>query len=102
MYSRGCAGWMVDPVKAELGPQRWRADVQDWVRRAHRGTGVKGAYGSRTAYWFGRSNWGGPIIGPCAPKPTPTQGKGNGNGNGNGHDPKPTDPPPPPEPTPKP
>jgi membrane peptidoglycan carboxypeptidase len=102
LYSRGCAGWMVDPVKAELGPQRWRADVQDWVRRAHRGTGVKGAYGSRTAYWFGRSNWGGPIIGPCAPKPTPTEGKGNGNGNGNGHDPKPTDPPPPPEPTPKP
>ncbi len=99
LYSRGCGTWLVDPVKAELGPDRWNADVEGWVRRARRGAGVKGDYGSRTAYWPGNSTWGGRLVGPCpAPKPTPTD---NGNGNGNGNGPKPTNPgetPPPPPP----
>ncbi|MEO8273589.1 MAG: transglycosylase domain-containing protein, partial [Chloroflexota bacterium] len=93
LYSRGCGGWRVDPVKAEIGPDSWKADVEDWLRRARRGTGVKGEYGSRTALWPGNSNWGGTLVGPCpAPKPTPTDGNGNGNGNGNGPGPKPTQP----------
>ncbi|HUQ43275.1 MAG TPA: transglycosylase domain-containing protein [Candidatus Limnocylindria bacterium] len=94
LYTRGCAGWMVDPVKAELGPSRWDDDVADWIRRAHRGVGTRGALGSTIAYWFGSGTWGGPLIGPCAqPKPQPTGDPGNGNGGG--HGPKPTKPPPP-------
>jgi len=70
LYSQGCAGWMVDPVKAELGPDRWLDDVAAWVSRARRGPGVRGPYGSTTAYWFGASTWGGPLAGPCAaPEP---------------------------------
>jgi len=99
LYSRGCGSWLVDPVKAELGPDRWNADVENWLRRARRGSGIKGDYGSHTAYWAGNSTWGGTLVGPCpAPKPNPT---GNGNGNGGGG-PKPTKPgetPPPPGPT---
>jgi membrane peptidoglycan carboxypeptidase len=92
LYTRGCGGWLVDPVKAEIGPERWRDDVEDWLRRARRGAGIRGEYGSRTAYWFGSSSWGGPLVGPCPkPRPDPSD-NGNGNGNGNGG-PKPTEPP---------
>jgi membrane peptidoglycan carboxypeptidase len=95
LYSRGCGGWLVDPVKAEIGPDSWKADVADWLRRARRGTGVRGEYGSRTALWPGNSTWGGTLMGPC-PTPEPGPGNGNGNGNGGGHGPKPTETPPPP------
>jgi membrane peptidoglycan carboxypeptidase len=84
LYVQGCGGWMVDPVKAELGPKSWDDDVQAWLDRARRGVGVKGPLGSTTAYWFGASSWGGPLYGPCAPKPTPTPGPGGGNGGGHG------------------
>ncbi|MFP5342657.1 MAG: transglycosylase domain-containing protein [Candidatus Limnocylindria bacterium] len=94
LYRRQCGAWRVDPVKAESGPSRWRADVEDWVRRARRGTGVIGQYGSRTAYFWGESSWGGPLVGPCAPKPKPApepdedrgreRGRDRGNGNGDG------------------
>jgi hypothetical protein len=97
LYTRACGTWMVDPVKAELGPDRWNADVEDWLQRARRGAGIRGQYGSRTAHWPGSSSWGGPLLGPCpTPKPTPSPGNGNGNGNGNGGGPKPADSPPPP------
>jgi membrane peptidoglycan carboxypeptidase len=65
LYSQDCGGWVVDPVQAELGPGRWDDDVQAWVGRARRGTGVRGPYGSTTAYWFGERSWGGPLAGPC-------------------------------------
>ena len=39
LYRVGCGGWRVDPVKAELGRSAWRADVQDWLRRARGGVG---------------------------------------------------------------
>jgi hypothetical protein len=96
---------MVDPVKAELGPERWNDDVAAWVRRARQGIGTRGPYDSRIAPSFDGS-WGGPLIGPC-PRPDNDggndngngngggDGDGNGNGNGNGP-PKPTEPPPPP------
>ena len=32
LYREACGGWRVDPVKAELGPSAWKADVQDWLR----------------------------------------------------------------------
>jgi membrane peptidoglycan carboxypeptidase len=83
LYSQGCSGWMVDPVKAELGPQRWRADVADWVRRARSGPGVRGPLGSTTTYRFG--SWGGSLLGPCAPQPQPQPQPGSGNGHDNGH-----------------
>jgi penicillin-binding protein 1A len=104
LYTRSCGGWAVDPAKAELGPSSWLDDDNDWVRRARRGTGTKGEYGSRVAYWFGQRTWGGPLIGPCAPKPTPTPpGNGNGGGGGgNGGGGKPHDPTPPPPPSPSP
>ena len=87
LYSQGCGGWMVDPVQAELGPGRWDDDVAAWVRRARRGTGVHGPYGSTTAYWFGQGSWGGPLVGKCPEKKD----------KGHGHD-KPPKPPKPPKP----
>jgi membrane peptidoglycan carboxypeptidase len=101
LYDRGCGGWVVDPVKAELGPERWDDDVANWLARARHGVGTRGPLGSTIAYWYGASSWGGPLAGPCPkPKPQPTDpGNGNGNGNGNGHGPKPTKPPPPPDAT---
>jgi membrane peptidoglycan carboxypeptidase len=68
LYSRGCGTWQVDPVQAELGPKSWDDDVEDWLRRARRGTGIRGEYDSKTAYWSGSSSWGGPLAGPCPEK----------------------------------
>jgi len=65
LYSRACGTWMVDPAKAELGPARWLDDVRAWTARARRGPGVRGPYGSTTAYFFGERSWGGQLIGPC-------------------------------------
>ena len=31
LYIRACGGWRVDPVKAELGPKAWDADVANWL-----------------------------------------------------------------------
>ena len=105
LYERACGGWMVDPVKAELGPERWLDDVDSWLQRARRGAGIKGDYGSRTAHWFGLSTWGGPLLGPCPapkpePKPEPPEDPGHGPHDPNdpgdpGHPPKPKPPPPP-------
>jgi membrane peptidoglycan carboxypeptidase len=94
LYSRACGGWRVDPLKAELGPESWDADVKDWMDRARRGPGVVGEHDSTTAYFWGRSSWGGPILGPCPkpkpkatppprPAPTPRPGPPGGGGNPN-------------------
>jgi membrane peptidoglycan carboxypeptidase len=81
LYRRGCSGWMVDPVKAELGPSTWKADVQDWLRRARRGAGVGGRYDSATAYFWHERSWGGPLYGACQrPKAAPDKDKGDGHG----------------------
>jgi membrane peptidoglycan carboxypeptidase len=102
LYTRGCAGWMVDPVKAELGPSSWDDDVAAWVSRARRGAGTLGPLGSRIAYWFGQRTWGGPLIGPCdKPRVKGPDHGGGGGGGGHGHGPggpKPTGSPPPPPP----
>jgi membrane peptidoglycan carboxypeptidase len=92
LYSKGCGTWVVDPVKAELGPARWLDDVAAWVARARRGTGVRGPYGSTTAYWFGERSWGGQLAGPCE---KPKDG-------GHGKDKTGGWPPPPPDATPPP
>jgi len=89
LYSRACGTWMVDPVKAELGPDRWLDDVGAWTARARRGVGVRGPYGSTTAYFFGQSSWGGRLIGPCKE----SNDKGGGHDKKSGHKP----PPPPPD-----
>jgi len=68
LYSQGCGGWQVDPVKAERGPSSWDSADADWAARARRGPGVSGRFGTKTAYFWGRHGWGGPITGPCAPK----------------------------------
>jgi membrane peptidoglycan carboxypeptidase len=75
LYSQGCGGWQVDPVKADRGPSSWDSADADWAARARRGPGVSGRFGTKTAYFWGRSGWGGPIVGPCAPKPKPKQDK---------------------------
>jgi peptidoglycan glycosyltransferase len=86
LYRRMCGGWRVDPVKAELGPSAWKADVADWLRRAHRGRGVLGPLESRTAVFWGERWWGGPLAGSCpAPRPPADRGRGHGNGHGKGH-----------------
>jgi membrane peptidoglycan carboxypeptidase len=91
LYTRACGGWRVDPVKAELGPAAWDHDVANWLARARRGLGVVGPYGSRTAWFWQRTGWGGPLLGTCAPKPAPTPptdggpGGGGGGGGAGGH-----------------
>jgi membrane peptidoglycan carboxypeptidase len=78
LYSQSCGSWAVDPVKAELGPRSWNDDVQDWVNRARRGVGVTGRLDSRTAYFWGRSSWGGRLAGPCyVPRPVVREDSGN-------------------------
>ncbi|MDQ3128299.1 MAG: penicillin-binding transpeptidase domain-containing protein, partial [Chloroflexota bacterium] len=105
LYTRSCGGWRVDPLKAELGPRAWDDDVSNWLSRARRGVGVVGPYESRTAYFWERSGWGGPLLGTCAPKPkpkpeepTPAEPKppkdpGDPGGGGGGGKPTPTPPP---------
>jgi membrane peptidoglycan carboxypeptidase len=90
LYTRSCGGWRVDPVKAELGPVAWDRDVAGWLARARRGVGVLGPYDTRTAYFWQRTGWGGPLLGTCAPKPKPAppgppKGGGGGGGGGGGH-----------------
>lgn len=81
LYSPSCGTWVVDPLKAELGPRTWDADVAAWLARARRGVGVTGLDGVRTAYFFGRTGWGGPLAGACyTPSPRPDNGNGHGNG----------------------
>jgi hypothetical protein len=89
LYSQSCGGWAVDPAKAELGPARWLDDVRAWTARARRGPGVKGPYGSTTAYFFGERSWGGRLVGPCH------ESKHNDGGHKKHHKP----PPPPRDPT---
>jgi membrane peptidoglycan carboxypeptidase len=111
LYAQSCGGWRVDPVKAELGPASWDSSVAGWLARARRGVGIAGPYGAKTAYFWGRTGWGGPLAGQCAPKPKPSDhrggggkdkgGGGHGHGNGGGIIPGPT-PGPTPEPTPVP
>jgi membrane peptidoglycan carboxypeptidase len=68
LYSKACGTWVVDPAKGELGPTRWLDDIRAWTARARRGPGVRGPYGSTTAYFFGERSWGGQLIGPCKSK----------------------------------
>ena len=65
---------------AELGPDAWRVDVADWLRRAHRGIGVRGRHDSSTAYFWGERSWGGPLVGACF-RPRDSGGGGDGGGN---------------------
>ena len=78
LYSQSCGSWQVDPVKAELGPTSWDADVADWARRARSGPGRTGPFNSRTAYFWGRTSWGGPIMGSCGTIRHVTTGGHNG------------------------
>jgi membrane peptidoglycan carboxypeptidase len=98
LYSRACGGWRVDPLKAELGPKAWDADVANWVSRARRGSGVGGQHDSRTAYFWGERSWGGTLIGGCSrPKPDEPREKPKKDQPPNDKPPKP-DPPAPPAP----
>jgi membrane peptidoglycan carboxypeptidase len=104
LYTAACGGWRVDPLKAELGPRAWDSDVANWLFRARRGSGVEGRFDSRTAYFWGKSSWGGTLMGTCyKPKPKPPkeappsvppgQGSpppGHGGGGGGGGQPAPT------------
>jgi membrane peptidoglycan carboxypeptidase len=73
LYGRACGTWVVDPLRAELGPSAWDDDVANWLARARRGPGVMGPLDSQTAYFWGRSSWGGRLAGPCPPPPPPTE-----------------------------
>jgi peptidoglycan glycosyltransferase len=96
LYSQTCGSWRVDPLKAELGPASWDADVADWARRARSGPGRTGQFDSRTAYFWGRTSWGGPLVGSCAVRHS-SGGHGGGHGGHKkppGQDKKPPPPPP--------
>jgi hypothetical protein len=69
LYTSGCSGWGVNVVQAELGPASWDADDAGWMDRARQGTGVTGPYDTKTAFFWGRSSWGGPIYGQCQAVP---------------------------------
>lgn len=66
LYRQACGGsWYVDPLKAEKtnAPEQWKSDVREWTARARRGPGARSVpYGTLTSYFWGESNWGGPII----------------------------------------
>jgi hypothetical protein len=109
LYRVACGSWRVDPVKAELGPASWRDDVQDWLYRARRGTGVVGRHDSATAYFWGERSWGGSLAGACyRAQPTRERDRGGGGGDRGGDrkkkekPPKPGNPAPTPAPTPAP
>jgi len=89
LYTPSCGGWRVDPVKAELGPGSWDAADAGWLARARRGVGVMGPYDSKTAYFWSRTGWGGPLLGSCAPRPPKPKGPPGGGpgpgGGGGGH-----------------
>jgi membrane peptidoglycan carboxypeptidase len=94
LYERACGTWAVNPVKAELGPGSWDDDVRDWLQRARRGVGVAGRLDSRTAYFWGRSSWGGRLAGPCEVRHKVVHDGGKkhdkgGDGGGGGGDAKP-------------
>ncbi len=83
LYTNGC----VDVVNAELGPPAWKVADASWQRRAARGVGVAGPYGTRTAYFWGQTSWGGRICGAAPPKPrhvTRPPGGEHGHGRDNG------------------
>jgi peptidoglycan glycosyltransferase len=81
LYRVACGSWRVDPVKAELGPSSWRADVQDWLYRARRGVGVVGRHDSATAYFWGERSWGGSLAGACyRPQPSRQRDRGEDRG----------------------
>ncbi|HEX7345907.1 MAG TPA: transglycosylase domain-containing protein [Candidatus Limnocylindrales bacterium] len=83
LYRVVCGSWRVDPVKAELGPASWRDDVQDWLSRARRGTGVRGRHDSATAYFWGERSWGGSLAGACyRAKPKSERDRGGERGGG--------------------
>jgi membrane peptidoglycan carboxypeptidase len=95
LYDVSCGGYRVDLIKAELGPTVWDDDVADWMRRARSGPGVGGRYDSRTAYFWGRSSWGGTLAGFCGPSRERSHDKGGGHGDrppGDKHGPKPPKP----------
>ena len=100
LYRRACGTWVVDPLKAELGPAAWNDDVANWLARARRGPGVMGPLDSRTAYFWGRTSWGGRLAGPCPPPPPPPERDPGPPGGPPGGGDKPVKPSPPPKPSP--
>jgi uncharacterized membrane protein YgcG len=84
LYTRSCGGWAVDPVKAELGPSSWNSADANWLARARHGVGTHGPFDTRTAYFWGRTGWGGRLLGPCAPKPRPVPKHHDGGGHPGG------------------
>ena len=86
LYSPGCGGWRVDPLKAELGPTAWDVDVASWMARARRGPGVVGRFDSRTAYFWDQP-WGGTIAGRARPRGRRRARPGHGGRRGGGHGP---------------
>ena len=102
LYRIACGSWRVDPVKAELGPVSWRDDVQNWLARARRGTGVVGQHDSATAYFWGERSWGGSLAGACYRPPKRDRGEERGGDRGGDHKKKKEKPPKPGEPAPTP
>jgi membrane peptidoglycan carboxypeptidase len=88
LYTPSCGGWRVDPLKAELGPSSWDGADAGWLARARRGVGITGPYDTKTAYFWSRTGWGGPLLGSCAPpkqhkKKGPDSGGAGSGGPGN-------------------
>jgi membrane peptidoglycan carboxypeptidase len=98
IYTQGCGSYLVNLMPAENrgAPDTWKAAVRDWMYRARSGTYVRGRWGTGTAYFWGRSSWGGPVGSPdgvcSAPQVTrdPSTGGGSGGGETKPRNPAPT------------
>jgi hypothetical protein len=55
------------------------------MARARRGIGVRGPFGTRTAYFWGDRSWGGRVAGACHVTKAPEPGKHDGGGGGGDH-----------------
>jgi membrane peptidoglycan carboxypeptidase len=73
IYSGSCGGSVINLLAAENrgAPASWRSAVRDWMSRARSGPYVRSRWGTRTAYFFGRSSWGGVIGSPDGGCPAP-------------------------------
>jgi membrane peptidoglycan carboxypeptidase len=74
LYHQDCGIWFVDVTQVEpTAPQAWQQAVASWQARARTGVGVRGQYGTTTAYLRNQTSWGGTIMPTsCVPPPTPT------------------------------
>jgi peptidoglycan glycosyltransferase len=76
LYRQDCGIWFVDITQVEPNaPSTWLEADRSWMARARIGEGVRGKFGTTTAYLRERESWGGTIMPQVCfvtPSPPPT------------------------------